>query len=237
MSDRRSLWVERQRTEDAEHGPFSQARWRAQAARARRPVQEPPAEPPPAPPKRRFALVPALALFAAIVALALAGVALLDDGSTPKALAPATVSGGKPLPQGIVGRVYEAAGPGVVSVQAGNATGTGFVVARDGTIVTNNHVVGENETAQVRFDDSGRQVRGAGARHRPLLRPRRAAGRSRRGGGAAPARARRLRQRAGRRRRRRDRPPVRARSHGHLGHRLRHSGARSRRPTASRSTT
>ncbi len=158
MSDRRSLWVERQRTEDAEHGPFSQARWRAQA-RARRPVAEPPPEPPPAPPKRRFALVPALALLVGIVALALAGVALLDDGSSSsKALAPAVVSGGKPLPQGTVGRVYEAAGPGVVSVQAGNATGTGFVVARDGTIVTNNHVVGESETAQVRFNDSGRQV-------------------------------------------------------------------------------
>jgi putative serine protease PepD len=157
MSDRRSLWVERQRTEDAEHGPFSQARWRAQ--RARRPVEEPPPPPAPAPRRRRFALVPALALVAALGALVLASVALLsDDGPARQPLAPVLVTGGKPLPEGTVGRVYNAAGPGVVSVQAGNATGTGFVVAGDGTIVTNNHVVGTNQTAQVRFNDSGRQV-------------------------------------------------------------------------------
>jgi putative serine protease PepD len=159
MSDRRSLWVERQRVEDAEHGPFSHARWRAQAARVRPPVEEEAPAPVAEPRRRRFALLPTLALLTALAALAVGVVSLVDKGgSSDEALAPALVSGGKALPQGTIGRVYETAGPGVVSVQAGNATGTGFVVARDGTIVTNNHVVGENGTARVRFNDSGRQV-------------------------------------------------------------------------------
>jgi putative serine protease PepD len=54
--------------------------------------------------------------------------------------------------------VYDSAGPGVVLVRAGSATGTGFVVRDDGTIVTNSHVVGEAETAQVRFADKGALV-------------------------------------------------------------------------------
>ena len=61
-----------------------------------------------------------------------------------------------------VGRVYAAAGPGVVSVQArrsgGTASGTGFVVGRDGTIVTNAHVVGAASTTQVKFGDRGRRL-------------------------------------------------------------------------------
>jgi len=43
-------------------------------------------------------------------------------------------------------------------VQAGSATGTGFVVRNDGTLVTNAHVVGDAQTAQVRFADRGALV-------------------------------------------------------------------------------
>jgi putative serine protease PepD len=160
VNDRHNLWVERDRIEDAEHGPFSSTRWRAQAERSRAPAPEP-EQPPAEPPRRRRTWVlPAVALLAAVAALAVASLALLgDDGSNAgDALAPALVSGGKGVPEGLVGKVYDAAGPGVVSVQVGNGSGTGFVVASDGTIVTNNHVVGDSSTAQVRFGDSGRQV-------------------------------------------------------------------------------
>jgi putative serine protease PepD len=58
--------------------------------------------------------------------------------------------------------VYASAGPGVVSVQArqggGLASGTGFVVDEEGTIVTNAHVVGDADGVQVRFGDDGRRL-------------------------------------------------------------------------------
>jgi putative serine protease PepD len=100
--------------------------------------------------------VPALALAAALAALALSGVAVLDGSNDPAAVLPA--AGGGKLAPTQVGRVYQSAGPGVVSVQVGSASGTGFVVRTDGTIVTNAHVVSDAETAVVRFGDTGRQV-------------------------------------------------------------------------------
>jgi len=61
------------------------------------------------------------------------------------------------------GKVYGAAGPAVVSVrvtQGGQQdSGTGFLVGRDGTIVTNAHVVGDARRASVRLDDGGPLVR------------------------------------------------------------------------------
>ena len=61
-----------------------------------------------------------------------------------------------------VGRVYAEAGPAVVAVQvrqgAGTASGTGFVVDRRGTVVTNAHVVGDGERARVQFDDNRRRL-------------------------------------------------------------------------------
>jgi S1-C subfamily serine protease len=80
----------------------------------------------------------------------------LDGGSSDEELLPA--AGGGRLAPTQIGRVYDSAGPGVVSVQAGLRGGTGFVVRKDGTIVTNAHVVAGAETAQVRFGDSGEMV-------------------------------------------------------------------------------
>jgi putative serine protease PepD len=114
---------------------------------------EPPGEPGPGPGRRR--LLPALAVLVAVVALALSAFALLDGGDDNAALL--ATDGGR-LPQTQVGRVYESAAPGVVSVQAGVASGTGFVVNRDGTLVTNAHVIGTNDTARVSFGDSGRTI-------------------------------------------------------------------------------
>src|SRR3954452_423933 len=61
-----------------------------------------------------------------------------------------------------VGQIYAKASPGVVSVAVneggGQSTGTGFVIDRQGTIVTNAHVVGGAGTAQVRFGDQGRTL-------------------------------------------------------------------------------
>jgi S1-C subfamily serine protease len=155
-----SLWIDREGIRDPDAGPFSQARWRRQAleaeARWRAPEEAQPPEPPPGRSRGR-GLVPALALAAALAALAISGVALLGGDDSPQAEVLPAAGGGRPAPTQI-GRVYESASPGVVSVQVGSASGTGFVVRGDGTIVTNAHVVGEGETAQVRFGDSGETV-------------------------------------------------------------------------------
>jgi putative serine protease PepD len=96
-----------------------------------------------------------LAVALAVAALALSAAALLDGGDDQADLL--TTDGGRLAPTQ-VGRVYDAAAPGVVSVQAGPASGTGFVVNRDGTLITNAHVVAGNDTAQVSFGDSGRMI-------------------------------------------------------------------------------
>ena len=86
----------------------------------------------------------------------MAGAFLGDDGND------AVVVGGKAGQRGDAGRVYAAAGPAVVSVrvrQGGQqASGTGFLVDGDGTLVTNSHVVGEAERVSIRFDDSGPEI-------------------------------------------------------------------------------
>jgi putative serine protease PepD len=112
----------------------------------------------PEPPERpRRWLLPLGALAVALVALGLAAIAVFDGGEPEQAGVLPAAGGGRLAPTQI-GRVYDSAGPGVVSVQAGPARGTGFVVRRDGTIVTNAHVVASTQTAQVRFGDSGAQV-------------------------------------------------------------------------------
>jgi putative serine protease PepD len=152
---RRSLWIDREHHRDGDHGPFSSARWRrqAQAAEEMRKKPEEPPPPDPEPRRRRSWLLHAAALATALCALALAVFSLVGDDEQSASLSPPV--DGRRLPATNVGRVADSAGPGVVSVQAGQARGTGFVVRRDGTIVTNAHVVASADTAQVRFNDSG----------------------------------------------------------------------------------
>jgi putative serine protease PepD len=65
------------------------------------------------------------------------------------------------------GAVYARASSAVVSIRAGSGSGTGFLVDRHGTLVTNEHVVGTAKHVLVRFGSDGRSldgtVRGADA--------------------------------------------------------------------------
>src|SRR5262245_49935670 len=126
-----------------------------------------PAAPPPPPPRRRVP-VAAIAAGAAVVLAAAALVVTLgkDDSGTPTAapagggsakVAPIVSSGGATR-SSTVEKVAAATSAGVVQIRAGSASGTGFVVGADGTIVTNAHVVGSNDTVQVRFNDGAREV-------------------------------------------------------------------------------
>jgi putative serine protease PepD len=70
--------------------------------------------------------------------------------------------GSKPLKprkgQTVAGAIYEAASPAVVSIRAGNGSGTGFLVGSDGTVVTNDHVVDSSQRVIVRFGRDGSSI-------------------------------------------------------------------------------
>ena len=101
---------------------------------------------------------------AALLTAGLFGLGVIDgeaDGPSPAPAVAPTVGGARP--NGDVAAIYRSASPGVVSVRTGGGSGTGFVIDRDGTLVTNAHVVGDAETVEVQFaDDATARARVAG---------------------------------------------------------------------------
>jgi putative serine protease PepD len=125
-----------------------------------------PEETPPDPPRRPWWRRPAVAAALATALLA-AGVAggleIFGGDDQPAAVKPLPVSRGG-IPASRAGEIYARVEAGVVSVQvpeggSGVASGTGFVIEGDGTIVTNAHVIGEAERAFVTFEDGADPVR------------------------------------------------------------------------------
>jgi putative serine protease PepD len=126
------------------------------------PVETPPAtappaaEPTPRPPRRRRRALPATACAIAVSAIAAAGYAVGAGSEAPaESAARLPASAGRLAPTQI-NTIYARAGEAVVSVQAGGGSGTGFLIDRDGTIVTNAHVIGNASQVRVRFDDDAR---------------------------------------------------------------------------------
>jgi putative serine protease PepD len=100
----------------------------------------------------------------ASVALALTAVAaafivgfFLHQGSDDPPPLPAVAS--NPVPgkdaASTAGSVYATASPAVVSVKTNEGSGTGFLISRDGKLVTNAHVVGSSSRVIVRFGSRG----------------------------------------------------------------------------------
>jgi putative serine protease PepD len=120
------------------------------------PLRELPEPPPqPEPPRSRRGIALLGAVLATVVLLAAAFVAgslLRDDkpGPRPRARAPAARTP--------IGAIYARASPAVVSVRTRGATGTGFLFDRDGTLVTNAHVVGRSREVAVRFGPNGHSI-------------------------------------------------------------------------------
>ena len=118
-----------------------------------RDLPDPPREPDP-PRSRRGALLfgAGMATVLLLVAAFAAGSLLTDDGPAPRKKArPAA-------PRTPIGTIYAQASPAVVSVRTRGATGTGFLFDRDGTLVTNAHVVGRSRQVAVRFGPNGHSI-------------------------------------------------------------------------------
>jgi S1-C subfamily serine protease len=151
MPDTERLW-------SGEHGRRAAHEWAAPPRRPARPAR-PTHEASPEPPRRRWSRVRAALAGVLVGALLVAGGVLIGDltDSDPQSdssPAPLAAAGGGPAPVTDAGRVYLAVADGVVAVQVNGGSGTGFVIDKRGTIVTNAHVVGDSTTANVRFGDS-----------------------------------------------------------------------------------
>ena len=107
--------------------------------------------------RARRRLPPVRALVAMVLAVAVlafgAGYFLVGD-DTPD---PLPAVSGEPIKprkgQTRAGAVYAKASPAVVSVRAGQGSGTGFLTNAEGQIVTNAHVVGDSKSVTLKFGD------------------------------------------------------------------------------------
>src|SRR3954447_5893641 len=103
-----------------------------------------------------------IGLLSALAGAAVVGATLLVLGVGSKDQPPKLPAARGALAPTQVGVIYAKASRGVVSVAArlGNSrsTGTGFLIDRGGTIVTNAHVVGDAGTVEVQFGDQGRTL-------------------------------------------------------------------------------
>jgi putative serine protease PepD len=97
-------------------------------------------------------VVSAVVVSAVLLGTGIAG----GDDNQPATASPSPVTINASDAKGdLVRSVYAAASPSVVSVRTSSGSGTGFLVNSNGTIVTNAHVVGDNQQVQVRFNDKG----------------------------------------------------------------------------------
>jgi putative serine protease PepD len=121
------------------------------------PRDEPPRREPPRQPSRWIPAVGGGVVSAIVVSAVLLGTGVAggdSDQPTASPASPVTINASDSKGD-LVRSVYAAASPSVVSVRTSTGSGTGFLVNSDGTIVTNAHVVGDNNQVQVRFDDKG----------------------------------------------------------------------------------
>jgi putative serine protease PepD len=136
------------------------------AAMAPQPLGEP-EDPAPAAPDRSLWPLVALGTLIAVVLFGagILGASLLRGDDSPDGVAALPAAPGAAAPDArarAIRQIYATASPSVVSVRVreggGSASGTGFVIDSNGTIVTNAHVVAGATQVQVRFDDNGQEV-------------------------------------------------------------------------------
>ncbi len=123
-------------------------------------------EPEPLQPRRRFVpvVIGTLAAFVLFGSGLLGASLLSNDEQPPAPAALPAIPGAAPADQRSkqIRAIYASASPSVVRIQVseggGQASGTGFVIDAGGTIVTNAHVIGSADRAQVRLDDNAASI-------------------------------------------------------------------------------
>jgi putative serine protease PepD len=100
------------------------------------------------------ALLGGLVALGVCAAVVFAGVLGSKDSGTPSTEGTKAVAE-KPSSSTSLANLYAKVKDGVVFVQAGNASGSGFVIDNDGYIVTNDHVVAESSSYQMRIGEKG----------------------------------------------------------------------------------
>jgi putative serine protease PepD len=109
-------------------------------------------------------LIIAIGAAAALFASSLIGGSGDNNNNSQKAATALPAVDSQPLKprkgQTVAGAIYETASPAVVSIRAGNGSGTGFLVGSDGTIVTNDHVVDTSKRVIIQFGRDGRRIDG-----------------------------------------------------------------------------
>src|SRR5437762_2666039 len=97
----------------------------------------------------------AVALAAVTLALSAFSIGALVGAGSSNTPDPLPAVSDKPLKlrkgQTRAGAIYALASPAVVSIRTGTGSGTGFLIDSSGRIVTNAHVVGNNNRVLVRF--------------------------------------------------------------------------------------
>jgi putative serine protease PepD len=115
--------------------------------------------PEPEPPRSRRGLIAAvvgLCVVSLLAAAFAAGTLIGGNDPAPRNGGQAGVQPRRGQTQ--INAVYASASPAVVSVRTRTGSGTGFLVDRDGTLVTNAHVVGGSSRVAVRFGPNARSI-------------------------------------------------------------------------------
>ncbi len=112
----------------------------------------------------RLTLLLGIALVAAAIAGGAFAAGMLVDGNRASGPEPLPAVASQPIKphrgQSQAGAIYAAASPAVVSIRTDVGEGTGFLIDGRGTLVTNDHVVGNSTHVLVRFGQNGSAIDG-----------------------------------------------------------------------------
>ena len=104
-------------------------------------------------PRRRLAVAGLVAIVVLLVAIAVLATRLISNPPTASARAPVPSASPSATASLTVPAIYQRVAPSVVAIQAGRGSGTGIIVADDGTIITADHIIADASAVVVTYAD------------------------------------------------------------------------------------